>query len=109
MAFDPDLADQMRADLGLRDGLSERRMFGGLCFLLYGNMVCGIHPGGAMYRVGKGAEAEALSLPSVQPLSFTGRRMGGMVEVEGDAMEEDGIRASLITMSLAHAASLPPK
>lgn len=101
----------MRADLGLRDGLSEKKMFGGLCFLLYGNMVCGVHKGGAMFRVGKPSEAEALDLPGVEPLSFTGRKMGGMVEADGAifADEATDARETLIQMSLAHAASLPPK
>jgi hypothetical protein len=55
------MANQMRADLGLLPDLSEKKMFGGLCFLLNGHMVCGVHKGGAMYRPGKPREAEAPS------------------------------------------------
>ena len=108
MAYSEIMAETMRADLGVEPGLSEKRMFGGLCFLLHGNMVCGITKDGAMYRPGKDREAEALNA-GAQPLSFTGRPMGGMVEVDAGAFEDADLRTKLTEMSLAHAASLPPK
>lgn len=109
MAHDPGMAEQMRSDLGAPEGLSERRMFGGLCFMLHGHMVCGVHKDGAMYRVGKAAEADALALDGVAPLSFTGRRMGGMVETDLDGFADDEVRAALTALALDHARSLPPK
>ena len=109
MAYDPGMADQMRADIGLRDGISEKKMFGGLCFLLDGNMISGVHKGGAMVRIGKPAEAEALALAGVAPLSFTGRKMGGMVEMDADAFEDASVREAVTAMALAYAASLPAK
>ncbi len=108
MAYSEIMAETMRADLGVEPGLSEKRMFGGLCFLLHGNMVCGITKDGAMYRPGKDREAEALKA-GAQPISFTGRPMGGMVEVDAGAFEDADLRMKLTEMSLAHAASLPPK
>jgi len=76
--------------------------------MLDGNMVCGIAGEGLMYRVGKAAYGEALTLPAVHELSFTGRPMGGMVELAPkDA--EDTVRTRLLAMSLAHARGLPPK
>lgn len=108
MPYNETQAETMRADLGVEPGLSEKKMFGGLCFLLHGNMVCGVHKGGAMYRPGKDREAEALAA-GAQPLSFTGRKMGGMVEIEGAAFDDDALRAKLTELSLANAASLPPK
>ncbi len=108
MAYSEDMAEVMRADLGVEPGLSEKKMFGGLCFLLHGHMVCGVHKGGAMFRPGKAREAEALEL-GAQPLSFTGRPMGGMVEVDDATFEDDALRIKLIELSLANAASLPPK
>lgn len=108
MAFDSQMAETMRADLGLQPGLSEKRMFGGLCFLLHGHMVCGVHKGGAMYRPGKAREAEALAAGAL-PLSFTGRKMGGMVELDAGQFADDALRTVLSDMSLAHAATLPPK
>lgn len=109
MPYDPGMAEQMRADLGPLDGVSERRMFGGLCFLLHGHMVCGVHKGGAMFRVGKVAEGDALLMEGVAPLSFTGRKMGGMVETDLDGFADDDVRTVLTEMALDHARSLPPK
>ena len=108
MTYSDQMADQMRADLGLLPGLSEKKMFGGLCFLAHGHMVCGVHKGGAMYRPGKPREAEALAL-GAGPLSFTGRRMGGMVELDEGTFTDDATRAKLTELSLTNAASLPPK
>jgi hypothetical protein len=109
MAYDEGLAELLRDELGEREGITERKMFGGLAFLLHGHMVCGVHRGGGMYRVGKAAEAEALELEGVRPMDFTGRRMGGMVEVGDDALADDRTRAALMRMALDHVGSLPPK
>lgn len=108
MAYSEDMAEVMRADLGVEPGLSEKKMFGGLCFLLHGHMVCGVHKDGAMYRPGKEREAQALDAGAA-PLSFTGRPMGGMVEIDEGAFADDALRQTLTQLSLANAASLPPK
>lgn len=108
MPYTEHMAEIMRADLGVQPGLSEKKMFGGLCFLLHGNMICGVHAGGAMYRPGKPREAEALAA-GAEPLSFTGRKMGGMVELDEGTFENDTLRATLTELSLTNAASLPPK
>ena len=109
MAFDEGLAAQMRDDIGPLDGLTERRMFGGLCFQLNGHMVCGVHKGGGMFRVGKPRYEAALAMAGVDKLSFTGRPMGGMVEVSDAVMADDALRLPLIAMALENARSLPPK
>ena len=83
-------------------------MFCGLCFLLNGNMVCGVMSTGAMFRVGKEQEEAALEL-GAQPLSFTGRKMGGMVELDEGGFTDDELRRALTEMALVHAAGLPPK
>jgi TfoX-like protein len=103
------MADQMREDLGALPGLSEKHMFGGLCFLLDGNMICGVHKDGAMFRVGKPAEAAALDIPGVVPLGFTGRRMGGMVEMDADGFADDAARTQISALARSHAQSLPAK
>ena len=108
MAFSELNAETMREDLGFQPGLSEQRMFGGIAFMLYGNMVCGVIGDGGMFRVGKVRETEAIEL-GAQPLSFTGRKMGGMVELDHGSFADDGLRRSLVEMSLLNAASLPPK
>lgn len=108
MPYSEDMADLMRADLGVEPGLNEKKMFGGLCFLLHGNMVCGVHTDWGMYRVGKAREGAAIN-KGAAPLSFTGRKMGGMVELDHGAFADDGLRRTLTQWSLAHTASLPPK
>lgn len=108
MAFSELIADTMRADIGVEPGITEKKMFGGLAFMLHGNMVCGVTKDGGMYRVGKASEQDALDLGALQ-LSFTGRKMGGMVELDADGFENDTLRQKLTELSLAHASSLPPK
>ena len=108
MPFSEHMAETMRADLGFQPGLTEKKMFGGLCFLLHGNMVCGVTKDGGMYRVGKDNEQAALDLGAL-PLSFTGRKMGGMVELDAGGFEDDTLRQKLTELSLANAASLPAK
>jgi TfoX/Sxy family transcriptional regulator of competence genes len=108
MAYDPGLAQTLRdalADLPV----TEKRMFGGLAFLLNGHMVCGVHKGGAMVRVGKAGEAEALTLNGVSQMLFTGRPMAGMVDVADAAVEDDAVRGRLLDLALAAVSALPPK
>ncbi|UPH70505.1 TfoX/Sxy family protein [Abyssibius alkaniclasticus] len=109
MPYDETLAEAMRADLAGHAGISEKKMFGGLCFLLNGHMVCGVHKGGGMYRVGKANEAAARAIPGARPLGFTGRPMGGMIEVDEAGLQDGAYRRQWLGMALSHAASLPPK
>lgn len=109
MAYDDGLAELLRNELADAPGISEKKMFGGLCFLLNGHMVCGVHKDGGMARVGKAAEPEALKIAGVSPLSFTGRPMGGMVDVAEDSFADDALRAEIVAMALAYAKTLPPK
>ncbi|MGJ8583275.1 MAG: TfoX/Sxy family protein [Marinosulfonomonas sp.] len=109
MAFDEGLAELMRGDLMDQPGITEKKMFGGLCFLMNGNMVCGVHKDGGMFRVGKAREAEARAIEGAGALTFTGRPMGGMIEVTEDALADDLRRQRWIELSVAHAASLPAK
>lgn len=105
-----DWFDVMREDLGALPGLSEKKMFGGLCFLLDGNMVCGISKRLAMYRVGKAREAEALRVVGTEPMIHGGRPMGGFVVLDINTFHDDAAaRAALTRYAVAHAASLPPK
>ncbi len=109
MAYDAGLAEILRSDFADEPGITERKMFGGLCFMKNGHMVCGVHQGGGMARVGKAAEPEALKIAGVAPLSFTGRKMGGMVDVAEETFADDALRHQIVTMALAYASSLPPK
>jgi TfoX/Sxy family transcriptional regulator of competence genes len=109
MAYDEGLAELMRDDLADEPGITERKMFGGLAFLRDGNMVCGVHAGGGMFRVGKLREAQALDIDGAGPMTFTGRTMGGMVDVTDDCLADDTRRRALMALALEHARALPPK
>ena len=82
MPHDPHLAERMRAALARRAGIAERAMFGGYCWMLNGNMLCGVEVGRFMFRVGKDQEAEALARPGTLPIVFAGRPMRGFVWVD---------------------------
>lgn len=109
MAYDEGLAQRMREDLEATQGVTEKRMFGGIAFMLGGHMVCGVHPGGAMYRVGKSNEAAAKSLGNASDMSLRGRKMGGFVEIDDEGMGDEVRRRQWLGWALVHAASLPPK
>ncbi|MBE9635434.1 TfoX/Sxy family protein [Salipiger mangrovisoli] len=109
MSYDEGLAETVRNDIGPLPGLSERRMFGALCFLLDGNMICGLRAEGGLYRVGKQAQHEVMTLAGVAPAIMGERRMGGYVEAAPEAMADDVIRAQLTERALTFVRSLPPK
>lgn len=109
MAYDEGLTELMRNDLADMPGITEKRMFGGLAFMLDGNMLCGVHPGGAMYRVGKDNEPFALAIPGARKMEFTGRQMGGFVDVDDDAMADDTRRGRLMDLALDFVRALPAK
>ena len=109
MPYDEGLAQILRDDLVDHTGITERNMFGGLAFMLHGNMVCGVHSKGAMFRVGKSNEPEARAIDGAGPMLFTGRAMGGMIDVTEDALQDDEKRAIWLRLSLQNAHSLPAK
>lgn len=109
MAYDEGLAELMRNDLIDVAGISEKHMFGGVCFMLNGHMMCGVHKNGGMFRIGKELEAKALELDGIDPLSFTGRKMGGMVDITEDAIADDDTRAKMMALAQEFVGSLPPK
>ena len=98
----------MRSAIAGRPGVSERRMFGGICWMLNGNMLCGVETGRFMFRVGPELHAEALSRPGAGPMEFTGRPMKGFVWVDADAAIDAGL-AHWIYFASRFVAALPPK
>lgn len=109
MAFNETHAGILRDALSGLSGITEKRMFGGLCFLLNGNMLCGVHKDGGMARVGKDNEAAALELPGVAPLSFTGRKMGGLVEMDDAAVEDAATLEAILDLAQEFVGPMPPK
>jgi hypothetical protein len=109
-AASEELADRIRLLIGHRPGISEKRMFGGVCFMLDGNMLVGpLKDGSLLARVGKDNYAEALARPGAGPMTFTGRAMSGFVEVNGDGVETDDDLAEWIAYSERFVATLPAK
>ena len=108
MAFDPGLAQILRDDLTCQP-ITEKKMFGGLCFLSGGHMICGLHKGGTMYRVGKDRYVEALTLPGVRPMLMGDRPMAAMVTLSLEDSADDNLRAPVLALALATVQALPPK
>ncbi|NBQ27697.1 MAG: hypothetical protein EBU18_06980 [Rhodobacteraceae bacterium] len=109
MAYDIGLAQILRDDLADVAGISEKKMFGGLCFLLYGNMLCGVHKDGMMYRVGKDHHDAALAIDGAHDMMFTGRKMSGFIDVDADAVDDDEKRKAWLGMAFDFVSNLPAK
>lgn len=109
MAYDEPAADRVRALLEIREGYSERKMFGGLCFMLHGNMCCGLLGSDLMLRLGPEAAAAALDEPHVREMDFTGRAMRSMVYVDPAGYASDADLQRWLDRAAAFAATLPPK
>lgn len=108
MPHDPILTERVRKVLRDLPGVSEKKMFGGVCFLLNDNMLCGVDRDRLMFRVGRAQEALALSRPGARPMDITGKPMAGFVFV--DPAECDARRLkSWVTLARAYVDDLPPK
>jgi hypothetical protein len=109
VAYDEGLAERIRDALALREGLSERKMFGGIAFMICGNMACGVVGEDLMIRLGPEEAERALAEENTRPMDFTGRPMKGFVYVSptGTGGEED--LSGWVELAADHAASLPPK
>ena len=113
MAYDEGEASEIRTRLEGQSGLSEKKMFGGLCFMLNGNILCGVHGAkaghGAMFRVGPENEAAALALPEVEPMMMTGRRMKGFVDAPSERLSDDDVVDTLLALALDYVGTMPAK
>lgn len=110
VAFDEDLAERVREVLPaeVMARVTERKMFGGLAFMLDGNMLVGIVGDELMARLGPDAADEALERPHVRIMDFSGRPMKGMVFVGPGALGEDQL-TGWVRGALAFVSTLPPK
>ena len=109
MAYDAQLATRVRALLAERDDVTERKMFGGLAFMVGGTMCCGLLDDELMVRVGPELGARALERPFTRVMDFTGRPMTGMLFVTAEGIAADDALAGWVRMALSYAASLPAK
>jgi hypothetical protein len=109
MAYDEGLAERLREQFADRADCEEKRMFGGLCFMLHGNMCCGIVGETLMARVGADAYADALAQPHASEMDFTGRSMKGFVYVAPEGFEADAALTTWVARCTAFVDTLPEK
>ena len=109
MAYDTHLADRVRSLLNRRLEFSERKMFGGICFMLGGNMCCGVTTTELMLRLGPEGAAEALSEPHTREMDFTGRSIKSMIYVEPEGYQTEEALRRWVERAATFAASLPAK
>jgi hypothetical protein len=109
MASDPVLVARLHALLGARAGVEPRRMFGGVCFFLNGNMCVGVHDENLILRVGEAAARELLTRAHVRPMDLTGRPMKGWATVLPEAIESDEALAEYVASAAVFVATLPAK
>ena len=109
MAYDEGAAQRLRAALGPLPGLAEKKMFGGISYLLRGNLACGVIGEELIVRVGPAQHAAALAQPGARVFDFSGKPMAGWVTVAptGYASEEDLARWA--KLGVEYASSLPTK
>ena len=106
--YDTSLAERVRESIAPLCPFTEMKMFGGIAFMVGGNMACGIVGEDLMVRVGAAAYEDCLTRPNARPMEFTGRPMKGMIYVSPAGVAGDQL-AGWVGMGLAYAGSLPPK
>jgi TfoX/Sxy family transcriptional regulator of competence genes len=113
MSYDEDLAARVRALLSTRDDVVEKKMFGGLCFMVNGAMCCGLTKTDFMVRVGPAKFDDALAQPHARPMDFTGRPSKGMVYVASEGLRTDDALARWVRRGLefvsTHRAAKPKR
>jgi TfoX/Sxy family transcriptional regulator of competence genes len=110
MAYDEELAGRIRALLGDRPELTEKKMFGGLAFLIGGNMaIAASGQGGILVRVDPDESAELVASTPAELMEMRGRTMAGWLRVDTADVADDGALAQWVDRGTAYAASLPAK
>ena len=109
MAYSETLAERIRQQLNGESGIVEKKMFGGLAFLVNGNMSCGVVGEELMVRVGSDGYEAALAEPGAREMDFTGRPMKGMVYVSADGIRTAKRLVFWVEKALHFAQSLPAK
>ncbi|WP_077097259.1 TfoX/Sxy family protein [Mycobacterium terramassiliense] len=110
MAYDEDLANRIRELLGSERGVEEKRMFGGLAFLINGNMsVAASGQGGLLVRVAPDDTDTLLARDYVSPMVMAGREARGWIRVDADGLRTKRLLQGRVTRGVGYARSLPPK
>lgn len=109
MAYDEGLAQRLREQMDGVAGLAERRMFGGLAFMLNGNLACGVMGSDLVVRGGPDEHDAWLAEPGVRPFDFTGRPMRGWLVVDSETVADDEDLAAWVGRGVGYAKTLPAK
>jgi hypothetical protein len=110
MAYDEELADRIRALLGERAGLTEQKMFGGLGFMIAGNMaIAASGQGGILVRVDPAESEEIVAATPARPMEMRGRQMAGWLRVDTSDVADDAALREWVERGATYAGSLPPK
>ena len=107
MSYDEKTAERLRRLLSARSDVVERKMFGGLCFMVNGGMCCGLTSVALMVRVGKDRYEDALAQPHARPMDFTGRPLTGMVYVAPAGYTSDSALARWVQRGLDFVSQRP--
>jgi TfoX/Sxy family transcriptional regulator of competence genes len=108
MAYDDELAQRIRDRMTAVAGVSEKKMFGGLAFLTFGNMTVGVQGDDLIARIDPDGMDTALAEPGVRPFDMTGRPMRGWILVASDGLSDDDLER-WIDQARRYVATLPPK
>lgn len=109
MAYDEELAERIAEIMAEHGAFSERKMFGGLAFMVRGHMCCGVIGDDLMLRIGPDRAGTALREPHVRPMDFTGRPMKGYVYVAKEGVRTQATLRDRLQAALDFVATLPPK
>lgn len=109
MPYNEQLAQRLRAKLASEEGLSEKNMFGGLGFLLHGNMCCGVIKDNMVARIGPKQYQDALKIRHARIMDFTGKPLKGFVYVEPPGIEDEGDLDAWLERCRSFVTELPPK
>jgi hypothetical protein len=109
MAYDVELTERMRKVVERMATASEKKMFGGVAFMINGNMACGVNGMGMIVRVGEAAFERAMQRPYVHVFDMTGKPMKGWVVVDSVGVQDDTQLKGWVEAGIDFASSLPPK
>jgi TfoX/Sxy family transcriptional regulator of competence genes len=109
MALNEELNQRIRNIFGKHPEITEKTMFGGVCFMHNGNMICGSDMSGLMLRVGPEQYESVLEMEYASEMDFTGKPMKGFVSVDPDGYETQAELADWLELALAFTDTLPPK
>lgn len=106
MPYDEELAARIRAILAKRDDIAEKKMFGGIAFMVCGNMACGPHRDSLIVRIGEEAAATAMRQPHVKPMDFTGKVLKNFATIDAAGIRTDSELQRWVELAASHAESL---